>query len=174
MLEQDTSRREFLALSKRLFLSASALSLCPLSLGAIDLNALKLKYLESSSALLLAQISRLLFPHDKLADTVYLDVVSDIETDISANEKIRVLIVGASEILNNKAGGDWLSTPVNEQLELLTGLQGSELFNYLHNRTIESLYRNPQVWKLVGYQGSSVEHGGYLHRGFDDIDWLDK
>ena len=77
-------------------------------------------------------------------------------------------------MLNSKAGGDWLKTPLSKQLELLKGLQGSELFAYLHTRTIESLYRNPQVWKLIGYEGSSVEQGGYLHRGFDDIDWLNK
>jgi hypothetical protein len=37
-----------------------------------------------------------------------------------------------------------------------------------------TLYSNPQVWPLFGYQGSSLEYGGYLERGFDDIAWLPK
>jgi hypothetical protein len=28
------------------------------------------------------------------------------------------------------------------------------------------------VWELVGYEGPSYDRGGYLHRGFDDLDWL--
>ena len=171
---ENTSRREFLVLSRQLLLSASALTLCPLSLRASDIDPLNLKYLDSSSALLLAQVSRLLFPHNSLADRVYLNVIGDIDADMSSNEKTRMLINRAIVIFNDKADGNWLKSPIIRQLELLRSLQGSELFAYLHTRTIESLYRNPEVWKLIGYQGSSVEYGGYLHRGFDDIDWLDK
>jgi len=38
--------------------------------------------------------------------------------------------------------------------------------------TAEIVMRDPALWKTLGYQGSSIEHGGYLYRGFDDIDWL--
>ena len=34
------------------------------------------------------------------------------------------------------------------------------------------LYYLPAVWALLGFEGSSVEFGGYVDRGFDDIDWL--
>ena len=40
------------------------------------------------------------------------------------------------------------------------------------NHTIDVLYRNEEVLTFLGYQGSSIEYGGYLNRGFDDIDWL--
>ena len=29
-------------------------------------------------------------------------------------------------------------------------------------------------WPRFGYEGSSAEHGGYINRGFADIDWLPK
>jgi hypothetical protein len=35
-----------------------------------------------------------------------------------------------------------------------------------------ALYRNKQVWPKLGYEGPSFPFGGYLERGFDDIDWL--
>jgi len=38
---------------------------------------------------------------------------------------------------------------------------------------ITALYNQKDVWTKLGYEGSSAEFGGYLHRGFDDIDWLD-
>jgi hypothetical protein len=34
------------------------------------------------------------------------------------------------------------------------------------------LYGNPRVAAFFGWEGSSVEHGGYINRGFDDIGWL--
>jgi hypothetical protein len=35
-----------------------------------------------------------------------------------------------------------------------------------------SLYSDLAVTRGFGYQGPSLGQGGYLHRGFDDIDWL--
>ena len=37
---------------------------------------------------------------------------------------------------------------------------------------VVSLYNQTEIWPKFGYEGSSAEHGGYLHRGFNDIDWL--
>ena len=31
---------------------------------------------------------------------------------------------------------------------------------------------NPALFPLFGYEGSSVEKGGYLARGYNDLDWL--
>jgi hypothetical protein len=168
----DSSRREFLEMSGRIILSASALSLSPFSLSASDITNLNLKHIDSSSAHMLAEISRLLFPHSKLEDEVYLDVIKDVENDIQIRPDTKKLITKAIERLNSEANGLWQEIPVSKQLHILSESQTSEWFAYLRNRTIESLYRNPEVWKLVGYQGSSIEHGGYLNRGFDDIDWL--
>ena len=42
----------------------------------------------------------------------------------------------------------------------------------MHATTVVALYDDHEVWDLLGYEGSSFEKGGYLHRGFDDLDWL--
>lgn len=171
--EKKTNRREFLDQFRHLLLGTTALTLFPLSLRAEDIEALKLDYLDVSSGLLLAQVCRLLFPHEKLSDKVYLDVVADVDADMAGSESRRTMIQQIPLALRQKAGGDWHNKNVEQQLEILTSFQREEWFKYLRNRTAQSLYRNPQVWKLVGYEGSSIEQGGYLHRGFDDIDWLE-
>jgi hypothetical protein len=28
------------------------------------------------------------------------------------------------------------------------------------------------VWRHFGYEGASAQHGGYINRGFDDLNWL--
>ena len=37
---------------------------------------------------------------------------------------------------------------------------------------VVSLYNQKAVWPKFGYEGSSADKGGYINRGFDDIDWL--
>ena len=37
---------------------------------------------------------------------------------------------------------------------------------------VTGIYNNPEVWKVLGYEGPSAELGGYINRGFSDIDWL--
>jgi len=37
---------------------------------------------------------------------------------------------------------------------------------------VVSLYNQHDVWTKLGYEGPSWEKGGYLERGFNDIDWL--
>jgi hypothetical protein len=34
------------------------------------------------------------------------------------------------------------------------------------------MYVQPEVWALLGYRGNALAQGGYLNRGFNDIDWL--
>ena len=79
----ELRRREFLDLSRQVLLGAAALSIAPLSLTASDIGSLALAQLGEEEVLILAQVSRLLFPHDALAQEVYLDVVRDIDADMS-------------------------------------------------------------------------------------------
>ncbi len=37
---------------------------------------------------------------------------------------------------------------------------------------IFSFYGDPVVWKFLGYEGPSNDLGGYVNRGFGDIEWL--
>jgi hypothetical protein len=55
---------------------------------------------------------------------------------------------------------------------VLRGMSGTEFFEAVRSKTILTLYNDPEVWSLLGYEGPSFEQGGYLHRGFDDLGWL--
>jgi hypothetical protein len=37
---------------------------------------------------------------------------------------------------------------------------------------ITTLYDDREVWKLLGYEVDSFAKGGWIDRGFDDLDWL--
>ena len=61
-----------------------------------------------------------------------------------------------------------------DRVELLQGIEQSEFFQKIRGDLIVSLYNQKELWPKFGYEGSSAEHGGYIKRGFADIDWLPK
>ncbi|MFL5286515.1 MAG: hypothetical protein ACJ8AW_37450 [Rhodopila sp.] len=54
----------------------------------------------------------------------------------------------------------------------LRGIEKTAFFTTVRTQTIGNLYGNPAVYRMFGYGGPSAPLGGYIDRGFDDIDWL--
>jgi len=170
---EPEQRREFLKLLGFAAAGSAAVLSQPLSLSASEADNWNLAGVDAELGLMLASIARLLFPHPELNDSVYVQVVRDIDADMGQRPDLAKLLQNTAATLEQQVGGDWLAASVPEQVQALKSIEGGEAFFYLRNRTIESLYRNPVVWQLVGYEGSSIEYGGYSNRGFDDIGWLD-
>jgi hypothetical protein len=114
--------------------------------------------------------ARTMFPHDRLADDDYMAVVRQIEVEAGNNEEV------AQQIEQGIAGldgsGSFASLDADAQLEALKGAEGTPFFDLLKATAVVALYDQPSVWKALGYEGPSAHLGGYLHRGFDDLDWL--
>ena len=60
----------------------------------------------------------------------------------------------------------------DDRVALLKGAEHGTLFQKMRGDLLVSLYNNKEIWPKFGYEGSSAEHGGYINRGFNDIDWL--
>ena len=61
-----------------------------------------------------------------------------------------------------------------DRVVLLQGIEATDFFKTIRGDLIVSLYNQKELWPKFGYEGSSAEHGGYIKRGFADIDWLPK
>jgi hypothetical protein len=61
-----------------------------------------------------------------------------------------------------------------DRVVLLQGIEQTEFFGKIRGDLVVSLYNQKELWPKFGYEGSSAEHGGYIKRGFGDIDWLPK
>ena len=59
-----------------------------------------------------------------------------------------------------------------QRVALLRKIEQTDFFGKLRSDLIASLYNNPEVWPIFGYEGESYSKGGYMKRGFDDIDWI--
>lgn len=101
----------------------------------------------------LAGLIRELVPH-AVEDAVYRDAATAIRG---------VLPVTAAQIedgLRQLRQGDG------------TDLPGSDpLLAQLRSAAVEALYRDPRVWKLIGYGGNALAKGGYV-ADYNSIDWL--
>ena len=59
-----------------------------------------------------------------------------------------------------------------DRVVLLQAVAQGALFKKLHGDLLVTLYNNKEVWPKFGYEGASADKGGYINRGFNDIDWL--
>jgi len=131
-------------------------------------QAVELKYLDRAQARFLLSITRTLFPHDFLPDDPYLNIVATIDAKAATDQAVASMVKVALAAFPV----DFTATDEAKREDYLRSLDGSPFFSIVYEETITGLYGDPTVSSLLGFEGSSVEHGGYLKRGFDDISWL--
>ena len=114
--------------------------------------------------------ARAMFPHDDLPDEAYEKVVRQLEADGRGDEEVASTIDQGVAQLNDPR--PFAELDAGAQLETLKRHEDSPFFSLLKATAVVELYDNPLVWKAFGYEGPSAHLGGYLNRGFDDLDWL--
>lgn len=112
------------------------------------------------------------YPHPKLGGAFYTGLAARYLTELDAPGRAALDAFAAR--LDADASGHWATAPVTARTRILATHAADPAYRGFLWRTAELAYRDPAVWKLIGFEGSSLEHGGYLERGFDDIDWLPK
>jgi hypothetical protein len=120
----------------------------------------------------LVRMIRVMFPHadipdgpyERTADAILAAAVDDIRLRVQLEQGLRDL----------DAAADRLFADVDDAkaLSILEGISGTPFFEGVRAKVILTLYDDPEVHRLLGYEGASYDQGGYLHRGFDDLEWL--
>ena len=59
-----------------------------------------------------------------------------------------------------------------DRVAVLKSIETTPFFAKVRGDMVVALYNQPEVWAKLGYEGASAEYGGYIHRGFEDIDWI--
>ncbi|MEJ7650436.1 MAG: hypothetical protein WKF57_15595 [Nakamurella sp.] len=116
----------------------------------------------------LHRLLRVAYPHPSFPDGPYARTAAAIlATDGSAD-----LVAAGLADLDGRAGGDFGSLEDDAATQVVEQIADTPFFALVHSTTVVALYDDHEVWDLLGYEGSSFDKGGYLHRGFDDLDWL--
>ena len=169
-------RREFLRGSAAAA-PAAALAMAGASITPEAAWAADAQNLQPATIATLVKAARDIFPHDQLPDRHYIAAVVPYDDRAGSDASLKALVEEGVAGLNAEArrrhGRDYLRIGTEEQrVEVLKAVESTPFFKKLRGDLVVSLYNQKSVWPKFGYEGSSFEYGGYLERGFNDIDWL--
>src|SRR3954471_20438373 len=127
----------------------------------------------------LLKVARDIYPHDFLGDSYYITAIKPWDDKAAKDPAVKALISDGISKLNQNARDRhkvaYADVPwESDRVVLLKEIEQSDFFQKVRGDLIVSLYNQKEVWPRFGYEGSSAEHGGYINRGFADIDWLPK
>jgi hypothetical protein len=120
----------------------------------------------------LTDMVRAMFPHASFPDGPYERCAQTILDSAQEDLRFRTQLDQGLRDLDAVGGAPFAKLDEAAQLELLRGISGTEFFEGVRSRVITSLYDDREVWALLGYEGPSYAQGGYVERGFADLDWL--
>ncbi len=173
MPEAALNRRAFLKSGGAIIVGTLAFASGPIALLAPSRSwALALVTLDQHQADTLLKFSRHIFPHKTLEDAVYALIVKDLDQAAGKDSSVKQLLVSGVMQLDDLSESDWLSQSNEVQAGQVKSLAGEPFFEKVRSTGVVSLYNNELAFAHFGYEGPSFPHGGYLQRGFDDLDWL--
>jgi hypothetical protein len=170
MHTKKTTRRRFLVAA----ITFSGLASIPSSLSWIGSSAAWADANGENDKIpgAMAQLARLLFPHAELPVDVYAQVIDEVLSWTAADVATDGLLGAVEQALDAEAKQSWFGLAQDKQLAVLRALQDNPAIIGIREMVRFRLYQNRTLWQHIGYPGSSRELGGYINRGFDDIDWL--
>ena len=139
--------------------------------------AMEIKALSPQTMGTLVQMARDIYPHDRVADRFYAAAVKAHDEAAAGDAAVKEMIeTGIADLdARAKAAGNvsYLDTGWEaDRVALLREIDATPFFQAVRGGLITGLYNNKEVWPIFGYQGESYSQGGYIDRGFNDIDWL--
>jgi hypothetical protein len=128
--------------------------------------------LEQDVAETVAALARTLYPHVALPDSVYARVPAKIDEAAREDPARAQTVADGVADLDGRGEQPFRQRTAEQQLADAKAIAGSDLFELVRSTAVVEIYSDPRTWKLLGYEGSAFAQGGYLERGFDDLDWL--
>ena len=134
--------------------------------------ALEVSVITPDQMATLLQMARDIYPHDQVADTFYAVAVKGYDAeDKKAMVAEGIAAVDAAAMAMGHAS--YLAIGWEEErVKVLQSIETTPFFQTVRSGLVTGLYNQKEVWPIFGYQGESFSQGGYMTRGFNDIDWL--
>ncbi|WP_018157603.1 hypothetical protein [Demetria terragena] len=117
----------------------------------------------------LVRVLRAAYPHEQFPDGPYERTADTILAGVEDDLWHRVALESGLKSLQDSGFQD-LSDQATEAV--LQEIATAEFFAHIRGVAVVTLYNDHEVWELLGYEGASFDQGGYVNRGFNDLDWL--
>lgn len=120
----------------------------------------------------LVKLLRTAYPHSQFPDGPYERTADTILQQVGESTWHCTLLSRGLRTLDGAAGGSFRDLDDIAASKLLSDIADAEFFVFIRGVAVPILYDDHEAWAALGYEGESFSKGGYLHRGFDDLDWL--
>lgn len=120
----------------------------------------------------LIRMLRTMFPHSSFPSGPYERTAEKVTTAAVANPRLLAQLLQGLDDLDRLRPRPFVELSEETALTLLRALQDTAFFRGVLDIAVVQFYDDHEVWDLLGYEGHSFEKGGYLERGFADLDWL--
>lgn len=134
--------------------------------------AMEVEHLQPQTLATLIQMARDIYPHDHVADEFYAAAVKSYDS-AENKETVEAGVAALNAAALGKGFASYLDIGwERDRVDILRGMEGSPFFQTVRGGLVTGLYNQKAVWPLFGYEGESYSEGGYIERGFNDINWL--
>lgn len=127
---------------------------------------------EVSTRSVLTRVLRVMFPHPQISDGPYERTADIILAGAAQVTWLNVVLSQGLATLTRLTGGDFRELDEGAATDVLKSIEGTEFFGQVRRVAVVKLYDDEEVWEALGYEGASFDKGGYINRGFNDLDWL--
>lgn len=140
--------------------------------GSTAAWAMDVTHVKPEAMATLIQMARDIYPHNHVADEYYAIAVKGYDNADQAG-MIDAGIAALDAAAAGKGYANYLSVGwERDRVEILRAMEHSPFFQTIRGGLVTGLYNQKAVWPLFGYEGESYSKGGYIDRGFDDINWV--
>jgi hypothetical protein len=117
----------------------------------------------------LTAMVRQMFPHERFPDGPYERCAVAIREAAADDVRTKAqLEQGLGELTARR----FTEMDPHAAMACLKEISGSSFFAFVRATVITTLYDDREVWSLLGYEADSFAKGGWIDRGFNDLDWL--
>jgi hypothetical protein len=128
--------------------------------------------LGAARAAALQRMLYLLYPYPELGAGVYERALGVLEERLAGAAEQLAMVDAGLVSLDAAAGGSWIGQPEEDQVRAMAAIENSPFFQFMLGHAQATIFNDEETWQLIGYEGSSLDFGGYGDR-LSEIDWLD-
>ena len=159
-----------MSVSRRTFLTGALATTVYMSLWSIDPAKAKITAgSKKEDKELLMKMVRTLYPHDRFPDGPYIRTTDDVINKGNSSPENAIML---QEGIDQLKSDNFSKLNMEESTKYLTKMGRTAFFEHVRGTTTVTLYNDKEVWEILGYEGYSSDQGGYINRGFNDLDWL--
>lgn len=120
----------------------------------------------------LVRLLRVAYPHQSFPDGPYERTADAVIAATADDQRLARTLGPDLDHLDVLVGGDFLSVDQTDATMALREYADEPYFRAIRGIAVVALYDDHEVWELLDYEGPSFDQGGYIDRGFNDLDWL--